>query len=1552
VKLTRIIPLGALVACAIAAQAQPVTYSTDTVSIKAGVVVLRDPAGTIIPSNAPHVWSVLDGDRAVKPADWRFDSGSGNGVFSQDAATIYPGTPGDPINKTYAPYWMVDLRSETSDSLARYDVLLLSVNGVISISSEGREKLRRFVDKGGLLWVDFVGGGADVDVMNNFPVPVTRTLGNGFLNLNQFHPLTLGPNRISLADAYALTDGASTVTASPVNFGATPAATIARGVELDSFNLETVIGSNGNTVVGFAQIGDGFVLLTTRGTSAILNGNRVGAPNTGVISNRGRRDAAYFASAKLVLNALEARSRFASAQSGARGSSATAVTVSMPAIRRLQAPAFAGSKGTPILANGRLITSVGGTLFVYDANTDTDLDRDGNDDDGFVDPVGTAYDRVWSSASLGTISEPTYVEVPGSPIAEQVWVQSLDGRLHGFNLNQTVGTGVTPFASITPPAGGPGVQPKVFAPTYHEGVLYVADAGTLNEGRLWMVNPKMAAEGAGDESRNIDDDGNTLGNYFWSGAGAGTYRLPGASPSVAYIPIQDSSGGLDLVAYIGTDRQSSTNTPAGLTSVYLGARGEVPSNVNLAGAAINLTTRAAQNALRLSTVTGDRSPRGLKVQFLNAAGIPFDQGFVNTNFTGVVLQPTNGVIQLQLSAAGSASGIDWENDINYRIDYMIDWTNGVNPMAAQVRGNIFVQDSSVPQLDLRSAPAVAASGNVGLIVGSATGGSFYNFLEFGRGEFLVKSRFEFHSRINNLGALGSSAGYPAAFADEDDLVRLIPFLDREMINFNPQGLATAGDAFYVAVNSTKSFGGFGVPTGVVLSLEASPDDPEFIAEVGSGQNQGLLLKQPDMARSGYVANPGLFSTLGSNAFAIEPIPNSTRSRVRLRTLASATRGPLNSCLSNNLPVIVSRDGQTDTIYEPEAPLASGGFFPGAAAGRWSHVNFYTVANGYRIDQGPVVAGERMVIAGASALPSLILNGFSGIPTFDGLLIGADRRISPDDTHLVSTSARPWVSQLYNVRVNGPVTVNDFSNVTPAKSIRWPQLKGVTSGEDFRIRLLQAALLGEPQIFGLAVGEGAIAVTSDVNTTVFERSDFLIADAGRIGRFDPVGNPLWALENTGEVNANQPSVAERPRRMSSPNRVYPDGNNGYVFADPGNNLVARIDASGRELRAVQRLRFHPDRAINGLPQNSSNQLRNPQDIQFWTTFVSAADVNTFFPSESGYRTITDERWDNWLIADAGNNRVVQVIDRYTLDAQGRVTGVVQYQGGLESEAGLTPAQSIVWWHSPEEFSGKRYAYNTISRATVDVGGTPRTAYAMGFNNVQPSAKTFGLDTNPGARTDNPSGFGGVVIYDGPQTKVINEFTVPALPANVLMSVSAGSYSFLSQPRAERTLNVSGLTSVSVRYIDLGAGPVLTAMLSTDRGVFEVVENTTLNRWELRWMLPIEVYEFMRRPIGSAGPFVIGQLGQNPEGFRPMHARRLESGDVLVVNGYAGTKKNNEPFAGEVVVIDGSIGAVADPRQPSYSVTRANLGFNALSILFELPPVQGIRGISRPVFAERQ
>jgi hypothetical protein len=1592
VKLTRLFTVLALAASTVSmVLAQPVTYSTDTVAIKAGVVLLRDNANNIIPSGAPHIWSILDGDQSVKPADWRFQSGSGNGVLSTAAVARFGGTAGSPINKSYAPYWEVDLRNSTAEDVLRYDVLQVSVVGNAVLSASDRELLREFVDKGGLLWVDFADTAAGVDGLNNFPAPITTRIApagpGSFIQVNPFHPLILGPNQLSLADIYSMTDGASTQVIDPFSLGASPVAAVLGGVERDSYRLEPVATSDNSAVIAVSQLGDGFVLMTSRGMSRIINRDSSGGLNNQLLLRAPRRDAAYTAAAKLVMNALSLRSRYSSAAAGSRNSSSTGVTIGVPAIKQFGAPAFVGQKGSPVLANGRMIVSSGGTLYVYDADPKSDVDRDGLTDDGIPDPVGSSYDRVWSSANLGTISEPTYVEVPGSSITEQIWVQSADGRVHGFNLNQLgTFTNVAPFATIDPPVAGPATQANVFAPTAHEGILYIADEGgaTGGQGRLWMVNVRMAAEiatmgGTVNEARNIDDDGNLLGNYAWGSAGApGRYRPAAGSASIAYVPIPDGSGGMDLIAYVGTQRQPApSTTPAGLTSLYLGARGEIPTGVLLSGTGVNLTTRVASNGLRITTNTGNRAPKGLTVR-VSVNGQTFTAAQMATYFTGVVLQPSNGTVQLQIQP-GQLGAFDWDgtatpsvaDDPSYRLDYMVDWTNGTNSMDASVRGFILFQDETAPVLDMVTAPAVAPSGNVGVILSGPRGGSFYNIREVGQGGFQVRGRFEFHGAIQSLGVLGATVGYPPSLVDEDDLVRLVPIIDAPMSNIRPTGIAVSGDAFIVTTNATKTLLAFGVPTASILSFESAPADPEFTIELGSGQNNSVLnLKQPDMARSGYSNTPAIFSLVNSSSttFTIEPIPNTTLGRVRMQSLASGNRGPLNSCLANNLPVIVNRNSQTDTVIEPEAPANNGLFFRGFASGKWNQLNWYTVLNGYAAQVGPVVAGERIIVGGASFLPSLILNGFSGPPTgLDGLLYGMDRTVSPDDTHLVSTASRPWISQLYSLKSNGPITPFVFNNLSAAKAIRWPQLNGITDIDDFRIRILQASILGEDQFFGLAAGEGSIAITSDQNTTLFKRSDFVLADAGRLSRFDPSGNPLWSIESTGEIGTNQPNIAERSRHLSSPNRVYPDGSNGYVFVDPGNNLVARMDAAGRETRSITKLRFHEDvfattdparteQSPRGQGPNESKLLRNPQDVAFWSTFVTAADVQRLFPSEGAYRTYTAERWDNWLIADAGNNRVVQLIDRYMLDGNGRVTGVVRYRDRTDSEDGadMTPALGILWWHSPEEFTGKRYAYNSIGRTTVDVGGTARTAYALGFSNIQPSQRTFGLDTNPNAAGDNPGGYGGAIIYDGPQTKVINEFVVPASPANVLMGTAGANFAFNLPARTAQTYKVSGLTSVTVRYNDFGSGPILTVMLSTDRGVFELVENTSgpTPFWEVVWMLPIETYEFMRRPVGVFASYTLGQLGDNPEGFRPMHARRLDSGDVLIVNGYVGTKKDTSNFGGEVLIVDGSIGNPADPRIPSFSVNRQNFGFNALSVKFELPPVQGIRGIFRPVFAERQ
>jgi hypothetical protein len=116
-----------------------------------------------------------------------------------------------------------------------------------------------------------------------------------------------------------------------------------------------------------------------------------------------------------------------------------------------------------------------------------------------------------------------------------------------------------------------------------------------------------------------------------------------------------------------------------------------------------------------------------------------------------------------------------------------------------------------------------------------------------------------------------------------------------------------------------------------------------------------------------------------------------------------------------------------------------------------------------------------------------------------------------------------------------------------------------------------------------------------------------------------------------------------------------------------------------------------------------------------------------------------------------------------------------------------------------------------------------------------------------------------------------------------------------------------------------------------------------------MLPMEAYVGMRRPR-AAGPYTVAQIGDNPLRFQPRYARRLDSGEVLIVNSFLGRLWNGSNFAGEVALFDGRIGGSGD--SPGYDVTRPNLGFNSLSVIYELPPVQGIRGITRPVYAERQ
>jgi len=395
---------------------------------------------------------------------------------------------------------------------------------------------------------------------------------------------------------------------------------------------------------------------------------------------------------------------------------------------------------------------------------------------------------------------------------------------------------------------------------------------------------------------------------------------------------------------------------------------------------------------------------------------------------------------------------------------------------------------------------------------------------------------------------------------------------------------------------------------------------------------------------------------------------------------------------------------------------------------------------------------------------------------------------------------------------------------------------------------------------------------------------------------------------------------------------------------------KVDSAGRELRTIKDIKIHPSFTPIGATENESMSLRQPRDIVTYQSRKSIAQVAAIFPGEVLRYAATDELWDHTMIADGGNNRAIEVVDRYRVDSLGRIVGAVEYQ---DESGNFTPGLGVMYWHSPEEFSGKKYAYNSVTRTFV--GAPARAVYAFGFGNVEPGKATFGLDST-GQDVDATTGFGGVIVYDGNQTKVITEFEIPPINANTFLGefpVGSGSYSF-NLPTNNRPATIqrmAGLSSVTLRYVDDGSGPTLAVMVTTSGGVYELVE-TSPTTWGVRWMLPREAYVGMRRPR-IAGPFTTAQLDDNPTSLRATHAKRLDSGEVLVVNGYYGTLIGGASFEGEIILVDGSFGnAGFGIGRPGFSFARPNLGFTALSVKFELPPVQGIRGIIKPVFAERQ
>ncbi|MFI5384864.1 MAG: hypothetical protein ACHQ50_01980 [Fimbriimonadales bacterium] len=1564
--------IAGLVLLGLASVAQAQFYAQRTTDIRAAIVII-DSAQNINsqPLNfTPFVWYNLDSNQSVRPADWNLYNPSATTQATQAVVNRWTALGGpvpalnSSLSKSTAAYWEIRLSQVSDQQLSNYDVLLLSAYGYTNLNTVERDKLRKFVDQGGTLWVDIDttpnSGGVQV---NTFPLPVQSSiLGNVPLsNSDSFSPLTSNPYVLTLANLDQMRVDRSSF-ASPLTVSAPMTWDIESWLSTDFLmHFDSVASSGNGPTVLLGRLGDGFIVVSSSQYAMALNqvatSPSVYSPNNQFFALPPTFDRVSQLAAKFAVNVLSLSSRYSQPGAGARHPNSILNDLRAPLLKVSGVPDPAILPGqSPVLYKGLLVVASGNRLKVYNAKPGTDLDGDLIPDDGLPDfSLGLDYDELWESGPMGNqISAPTCAEIPGSAHKDQIFVVDDKGNLYAYDAFHLVGgtiqgaVGVAPiYGPIGPPAGISNPQfdtsklgPGPYAPTFHDGLLYVPAVQSSPQltGAVYVVDPISQAP--------VMTSGTNP--WFVGANGSATLPEPSGSPTIGYIPVQDNSGGYDRVMYL-PGRPSGVSGPIGtasITSLWLGVRGESPppNSVTMAALTLTVTTRAARQGLKIYTEAGlslnalANRALGIKLTMLHPNGDPFTNAEMQTYFDGTVVEG-GGVLNFNLKTAlpTDANGnlID-----NVRLDYSIDWgTNSGSATTNIIRGQLNLpddfQDYSSGSEPRRILGNIAMSPRGTIYCVTSTGssdplppavnvkdcGSFYAIREdIGRGGFRLLTRYQLYPRHNiPLNQAGSASdepkevNYEQTLEDSDGLLSLpspgIAYLQgKDFAHLTFVGTPSVrGGVVYATVLGRKANGGFSafIPFSILMAFKAEPEPPEI--KVGNVLD-GFSLRQYDIDRSSIHGNPTATDDMSQSQFSYDR----SEGVIRFDNLMTTNRGVMLNAFSTSLPVILRRPNMPDQFIEPDVN-----------SNKWSPLLWYAVMHGVQPTGGAFTSGGSVFIPGASVLPNLAQLALGKV-VVSGMLEAVNANPAPNDPFLQPywDGSRPWMHQLWQIGpyITPPPNSQAVGPSGANPDFLWPQIAGVQSFEDYLVRVRQTKLgVLSTTAYGVLGGEGSLAAWGDGGVYTFSKADFLVADEGRLIRLDASGNPLWSSSTSSSTGTVDAGVVGALKPLVRPVRAYPVSTGDIVVVDPGANRIARLDLSGRELRSITGFHVDPANVPDGFKANEPMTLNGPRDVTFFITYGGG------------------QLWHHYLIADTGNKRIVEVVDKYSIDANNQITGTLDV--------------GVLNWHSPSNYSGKTFDYVSLTRVYDPNSG--RYFYAAGIGGALPSRVDTGLDTPVGGSAqarESAAGNGGIVVFDplNPAgNAIINQILVPDVPANAFWNFQTGSFNSPFRGAHYKTLtNVNSVTAKTV--VDNFNMTRVALMIADGTGVYEVwlqdPKNDPTTDWIVRWMLPNEAYRGIRQILPNP------PSGQNAMDLRANYARRLDDGDIIVVNGYYGNTRGGAGFLGEVIQINGDFDPILGNE--GFDFNKPNLGFDLGMIVFQLPPIQGARGLVIPVFADRR
>jgi hypothetical protein len=1542
--------VGVVSASMLSAWADGRGYEPRTVPVNAGVVMFN-ANDTLV--RDVYTFYAMDRRTDLKPLGLSFRN-----PFAPAGTT-----------RNQAAYWLVDVSRLNDNQLARYKILLISRTSWGGMTAEIREKLRRFVDGGGTLWVDMPQQGASGTLFFPEVAPVANRQPINIVNLN--HPLLRGYYTLTPAEIANLGLRGRGFGGGALNISAN------RPV------LQIVTAVNANTpVIAAATYGSGRIIVSAAGIAAAINAPLM--DTDGSVPEQAREylmEAVPDLELKFAYNLVRWAGAGSSDAFNARRANAVADQYGAPlGIRwRDSNTQYSLQNGAPVVYGGLVFVVSGSAqdskLICYDAVPSRDLDGDGRADDGIPDyERGESFDKVWEVNLGGQSSPPVVVETPRG-LQVIVLVDTQVPQVRGYWALPRDREGRIPregqlIWSVDSPE--PGSAPttangQIPAPIVIDNTLLLVPSlhqvGTQQSAGFYAVllsdNPDVV------RSSNVNPN-----EWYQPRTGnAGNWLLPAAA---GYVPNYGQGGGNDIVVYFGTTRDvggTGTNQQEGIQAFWIGAKGEVLTPaINSAGVYQGyLRSRITGRARYYVPPGGISHPLHPRVFRINNTTGAFDDITSLCEFNPPAEQG-------RINYSGPITGF------TFIVDYYIDWAYATNfNIMFRTFASLppFSEGSTVPPQRLRGF-TLAPNGVLYITTGTygtdpnTASGSVIALQEQSpptqqqtRGGSKVLWRWQSHGGYSQIvpGSTDPIIVPPSTIYREPNeyFMRFVgQFLrfshdyaprpneepQRQWMNFTFRGAPIYYDGAVYAFGEGL-FGPFGLPPTfpytIVIALDAEPE--QFVIDLGApiAATGDVRISQRDYGRSGPNPITNIVSSLTYSPNSPNPDikVDFTTGQIRITGFAQADGGGqirlLENVLSLTQPVSINIGGTFNALIDPDINL-----------GNWNNLRWYAVLLGQQLQANPVQVGDVLYLPVSTIRPRERFQGFDTLFGIVGLATDP-YRLQPDLAQYKDQAAT--FPPFRRSRQDPPLRYQSI--------VRWPFIDDLTEAfeqngdpQEFLREFFRRYVSNfeEGSISPIAVGDGLLLTTLGGELRAYSRQSTIIADESRLLEVDTAGRVVWSTENTQLDFYTGSIVSSKARYPITPNaRVYRYGENELLIVEPERNRVAIIDRAGAEIRTITQ--FIPDRVplrdtngnitriidlrnesvapnsnyIAGAPTN----LRNPTDVTVWTEFVPD-DRNPYtYPQPLEY-------WIHYTITDAGNARVIDIVDRYQADPQTYTVGApVQHPD-------LGPMLGVLYWMTPSQRLERNYRYVSAQRFEYWDGNTTRIGFATLVQNTAASAfEATGMGNRLDPRTPEAGMITLQLIVNGrDQTIYIRRMELPngqVVPILAPVAIDTNKRSASGQGSA-------GL------YL----------LVTTSTGVYELqvpLTGTVGDTLPVTWMLTNEAYTNHIRTRLSGNDLADDGNGNllRPILFKPRQARYLPNGNVLIVNGYNGTtlvRSGNSvverEFPGEVFELN------ANAYNPQGYLQSDDLGFSNASIVWstlDRPELSGSSQLRKPSSADR-